>query len=112
MYNLPSIAKQKVEVEMIARKDAIRSLDQVKNALAFYFKSLFRSLAVVMLSVFASMANLLFMILTIKTEGEPSPLWQIILVVFIFSSPAFLVVGAKMLDTKILKGEIMERFVD
>lgn len=112
MYTLPSIVKQRVEVEIIMKKDVIHGQNQIKNALNFYFRSLFMSLAVVLLCVFASAVNFLFMLLTTKTGGTPSPLWQVVLAVFVLFLSTFLVTGLKILDTKVLRGEIMSRFID
>lgn len=112
MFTLPSMVKQRVEAEMIMRKEMIYGQNQTKNAIRFYFRSLFRTLVVVMFCVFASAFNLLLMFLSIKTGEVPSPLWLVVLVVFIFLLPSFVIVGAKMLDTKTLKDDIMIRFTD
>ncbi|MBI2062444.1 MAG: hypothetical protein HYT64_02025 [Candidatus Yanofskybacteria bacterium] len=106
------MVKQRVEAEMIMRKEMIYGQNQTKNAIRFYFRSLFRTLVVVMFCVFASAFNLLLMFLSIKTGEVPSPLWLVVLVVFIFLLPSFVIVGAKMLDTKTLKDDIMIRFTD
>lgn len=112
MYVLPSIAKQRIEAEMITRKNLIYNRNQIRNALRFYFRNLLRSLMVVLFCVFMSAVNFLLMILTVKTGGTPSPLWQVAAVVFLLSLPTFIAVLAKILDTRVLRSEIMTRVTD
>lgn len=110
MFNLPTLAKQKTESVIIARKEFIYSRNCAQNAVSFYFKSILRSLVIVAVCVFISALNFLFMVASIKTNGTPSPLWQVVLVVAVVFLAPMSVIMAKIFDTKTLKSDIMREF--